>query len=468
MIDINDLAQFLMASIEAQTDHSFSKTLSELTLRGQSKKAQNGFSAGQAAPYGYDRMLVDEDGVHRTRVKKGEKVAKPNGWHTSFVPGDPNQVAQVRWIFSQYLAGDSPWTIAKSLNKRGVPSPRGGKWNKGTIRDMLKNEIYCGDFVWNKTRQGKFHSLVDGKASERSRNEKASTKTGRRKHKVLQKDPEDWVVVEQSHEAIIEKVDWLAAQERMQKNRKHPGGTNATNGYLYLVRGLVHCECGAKMHGRITRRRKNGKTYEKRKYVCSAYDSHGTCKHNWIDADELHEKVVAQLVEVLGNPENLKRLTALMNSRLRASAPDENLVQSLIRQLAELDQQIQAGADRVLTAPEDLLDTLYKKIRQAKARHQHVKAELQAVRAKSRTKTYVIWTSEDVLAVIEKLADRITSAEAKAAQEALKANVERIQLRFRTVQEGKRQIQRVAGGEIHLVTEQKVAGTGFEPATSRL
>jgi len=207
VIDINDLAQFLIASIEAQTDHSFSKTLSELTIRGQSMKAKSGFSAGQAAPYGYDRMLIDEQGNHRTRVKRGEKVAKPDGWHTTFVPSEPAHVAHTQWIFAQYLAGDSPWAIVKSLNKRGVPSPRGGQWNKGTIRDMLKNAIYCGDFVWNKTRQGKFYSLVDGKATERNRNENAASKVGRRKHKVVLNNREDWIVVEQSHEAIIDKSD---------------------------------------------------------------------------------------------------------------------------------------------------------------------------------------------------------------------------------------------------------------------
>ena len=467
-IDINDLAQFLIASIEAQTDHSFSKTLSELTIRGQSKQANSGYSAGQAAPYGYDRMLVDEEGNHRTRVKRGEKVAKPDGWHTTFVPGDPAHVAHVQWIFAQYLSGDSPWTIAKTLNKRGVPSPRGGKWNKGTIRDMLKNEIYCGDFAWNKTRQGRFHSLVDGKATERSRSENAPTKSGRRKHKVLLNDREDWVVVQQCHEAIIDKSDWLAIQVRMRKNTTHPGGAHAKQGYEYLVRGLVHCECGAKMHGRITKRRKNGKVYEKRKYVCAAYDSNGTCKHNWAGADELHEKVIDQFLRILRDPKNLARLTAMINHRLATPRSEDTQVQSLTRQLAELDQKMQAGADRVLSAPDDVLETVYDQIRKSKSERRHVEDELRTVLAKSKKADSASWSVNDVLAAVKKLADQLGSGEPKAVQAALKANIERIQLRFRTEQDGKRSIQRLAGGEIHLVTERQVAGAGFEPTTSRL
>ena len=74
----------------------------------------------------------------------------------------------------------------------------------------------------------------------------------------------------------------------------------------------------------------------------------------------------------------------------------------------------------------------------------------------------------DVLAAVDGLANQLSCGESKAVQKALQANIERIQLKFRTVQDGKRRIQRLAGGEIHLVTERQMAGAGFEPTTSRL
>jgi len=249
VIDIDDLAQFLMASIEAQTDHSYSKTLSELTIRGQAKKATKGYSAGQAAPYGMDRMLVDEHGEHRQRVRAGEKVAKPDGWHTTFVPGDADKVATVQWVYSQYLSGRSPWWIAKDLNSRGVPSPRGGKWNKGTIRDMLTNAIYAGEYRWNQRREGKFHSLSDGKAAQRRKSEVAQAESGRRKHRVLKINRCDWIVVEDAHEAIISKHDWQEVQAKMTQSTDRRG-TQAKEQYEYLLKGILFCECGAKMSQR--------------------------------------------------------------------------------------------------------------------------------------------------------------------------------------------------------------------------
>ncbi len=78
------------------------------------------------------------------------------------------------------------------------------------------------------------------------------------------------------------------------------------------------------------------------------------------------------------------------------------------------------------------------------------------------------WTQEDVLAAVNQLIENLKSTDSKAVQNALKANIERVDLKFRTVQEGKRQIQRCCGGEIHLVTERQVAGARFELTTSRL
>jgi hypothetical protein len=44
--------------------------LSRNTARGMTRVAQKGFLCGQAAPYGFDRMLVDESGKHRQRIPK--------------------------------------------------------------------------------------------------------------------------------------------------------------------------------------------------------------------------------------------------------------------------------------------------------------------------------------------------------------------------------------------------------------
>lgn len=112
---------------------------------------------------------------------------------------------------------------------------------------------------------------------KRSKQEKASHKKGRRKQTVLKNDKQDWVVVGNAHVGIISKDDWLAVQAQKRRSNENPNkGRRAKDAFEYILRGLVYCECGAKVHGGISRRRKNDKVYEKRTYVCSAYNSYGT------------------------------------------------------------------------------------------------------------------------------------------------------------------------------------------------
>ena len=470
VIDINDLAQFLLASIEAQTDHTYSKTLSELTIRGQAKQAARGYSAGQAAPYGYDRMLVDENGVHQQRVKPGVKVAKPDGWHTTFVLGDESKVATVQWIYGEYVNGKSPWSIAKSLNERGVPSPRGREWNKGSIRAILQNRIYTGDFQWNKRREGKFHSLQDGKAVPRKSNEATPKKRGRRKHAVFLNDPDDWLIVEDAHEEIIARADWFSVQARMSKmdNKKHSNrGVAASGKYRYALSGLVYCQCGAKMHGRIFRRRKNGREFTQRKYVCSAYDSNGTCRFNWADAEYLHEKVVALLCERLRDEDTLDRLIAIINRALAKPTKLEPQIQVLVRQVAELEGKIKDGAERLLFCDKDLMEETSQFLRSLKSQRRAAEAELASLRSQATVLGKPTWTREQVVEKLTELAKKFESVEPEELHNMLKSTIDRVQLKFETV-DGKK--QRLSGGEIHISdsTDSGMAGAGFEPTTSRL
>lgn len=61
------------------------------------------------------------------------------------------QAVIVKEIFTHYLMGQSTAEIAKNLNLKGVPSPKGKEWRANVIRNILKNEFYCGDIILQKT-----------------------------------------------------------------------------------------------------------------------------------------------------------------------------------------------------------------------------------------------------------------------------------------------------------------------------
>lgn len=65
---------------------------------------------------------------------------------------NPKEVQVVRWIFEQYLAGDSLGKIAASLEAQGILSPTGRpKWNREAIDKLLSNEKYTGRVLLQKT-----------------------------------------------------------------------------------------------------------------------------------------------------------------------------------------------------------------------------------------------------------------------------------------------------------------------------
>src|SRR4029079_1337032 len=111
-----------------------------------------GFLCGQAAPYGYDRMLVDERGEQRQRIRSGEKHSKPRGWRTTLVSSDdPIKVSTVRWLFKTYADTDTGLRrLADQLNAKGLPGPTHGPWYAATIKAIFENRNYTGTFTWAK------------------------------------------------------------------------------------------------------------------------------------------------------------------------------------------------------------------------------------------------------------------------------------------------------------------------------
>ena len=65
---------------------------------------------------------------------------------------DQKRAVVVRYIFDEYLDGKGVWLIAKSLNEQKIPTKTGkAAWLGGAIYIILKNSIYTGDLLLQKT-----------------------------------------------------------------------------------------------------------------------------------------------------------------------------------------------------------------------------------------------------------------------------------------------------------------------------
>lgn len=60
----------------------------------------------------------------------------------------PEEARIVRSVYRLYLAGKNARQIAAWLTDKGVPTFYGGAaWSQGSVRNILKNEAYCGDLI---------------------------------------------------------------------------------------------------------------------------------------------------------------------------------------------------------------------------------------------------------------------------------------------------------------------------------
>lgn len=114
-IDTGKMESELLLSILSSLAESESHSIAENSKWSIQKRFQNGTFKISYPPYGYENV-------------NGKVVV------------DEEKAETVRWIFAEILAGKAPVAVAKELNRKGIPSKRGGRWEGHVINAMIKNE----------------------------------------------------------------------------------------------------------------------------------------------------------------------------------------------------------------------------------------------------------------------------------------------------------------------------------------
>ncbi|MFQ9472851.1 MAG: recombinase family protein [Oscillospiraceae bacterium] len=199
--------------------------------------------------------------VKRDKQRKGQFIGGKPMYGYKMHPTEKNKIVideevapMVRRIFALALSGMSCRKIATTLNEEGVPTPATycgwkvgnpgpytGLWSSERISEMLKNETYIGNMV-----QGR------------------SVKISYKSQKCLRQSPENWVVVEGTHEPLIDPETFQKVQ-LLVNSRKH----TRSRTYDFLLKGLIFChECGYPM---AVLNRKNAAGEDRLFFVCRTY-----------------------------------------------------------------------------------------------------------------------------------------------------------------------------------------------------
>lgn len=165
----------------------YSRELSTKVFAGQGRLIEKGYRQGGPAGFGLRRTLIDERGQVKGILQRGEHKSIQTD-RVILTMGPAEEVDLVREIYRRFVhQEESESEIAAALNKRGIKSDLGRNWTRGTIHQILINEKYAGDNVWNR-------------------------RSFKLKKRHVRNDPDMWIRADGVFDAVIERSLFEAAR----------------------------------------------------------------------------------------------------------------------------------------------------------------------------------------------------------------------------------------------------------------
>ncbi|WP_327754387.1 recombinase family protein (plasmid) [Sphingobium sp. SJ10-10] len=144
------LSATLIKSVKRVMAGEYSRELSTKVFAGQCRLITLGYRQGGPAGYGLRRHLVDEHGTLKAPLEKGQHKSLQTD-RVILVPGPPDEVEIVRRIYRMFvLQRRSEREISLILNEERVSTGLDHGWTRGIIHQILTNEKYIGNNVYNR------------------------------------------------------------------------------------------------------------------------------------------------------------------------------------------------------------------------------------------------------------------------------------------------------------------------------
>lgn len=242
--------------------------LSEETRKGLRETALKGLHNGGYPPFGYD--VVNQQYVINER-----------------------EAAYVQRLFDAAIDRKGFKPILDEMEAAGITGKRGKIIKYTQVYEMLRNEKYTGVYLYSPQE-------------EKQRKERREKPNAIRIENALP------VIISRAKFDEVQKI----MSERKQVGRK--GG--------YLCSGLVYCECGAKMHALISRR----KGHEYRYYACSA-----KCGAPMIRIDEVDSAALNYLHTLLSDRNQEKIAQSMIKYQAEGKNREEIFYAALKKRIGE-------------------------------------------------------------------------------------------------------------------------------------
>jgi DNA invertase Pin-like site-specific DNA recombinase len=165
----------------------YSRELSVKVFAGQCRLIELGFRQGGTPGFGLRRRLIDQNRVPKGELARGEHKSLQTD-RVILVPGPHDEAEAVRSMYRMFVnEGRSEREIAAGLNARGMMTDFARPWTRGTVHQVLTNEKYIGNNVFNRV-------------------------SFKLKNKRVVNSPDMWVRADSAFQAIVEPGTFRAAQ----------------------------------------------------------------------------------------------------------------------------------------------------------------------------------------------------------------------------------------------------------------
>ncbi|WP_448035147.1 recombinase family protein [Bradyrhizobium liaoningense] len=144
------IGSVLLKSVKRVMAGEYSRELSVKVFAGQCRLIELGFRQGGPAGYGLRRQLVDESRTPKGELGRGDRKSIQTD-RVVLTLGPAEEVKQVHEIYSMFVEHGLPEKeIASRLNGRGLVTDRGTPWTRSSVHQILTNEKYVGNNVFNR------------------------------------------------------------------------------------------------------------------------------------------------------------------------------------------------------------------------------------------------------------------------------------------------------------------------------
>ncbi len=310
-----------MAPFKNLFNELYAKDTSKKVKSAKRARVMSGMYVATSAPYGYQK---DKEDRHRLVI-------------------DERYAPTVRMIFDLAKEGKGISAIRSHINMLHILRPsavnpngyerhfdgeddaRRYEWSNNSIRGILRNPVYAGHLVMGKRVSPSFKS-----------------------HKSRCVLPENYTVVKDVHEPIVDPADFelvqrLITSRRNTQTKKKP--------FENIFAGLVKCEdCGYAMTLSKAHRSPKEELIDEYGYMCNNYKTFGKSADtsHWIEARALYESVLADIQKHADEAlrDNSSMVDKLLKKAGRAETDRRKALEKELKQckarLSEVDKLFQS------------------------------------------------------------------------------------------------------------------------------